>query len=198
MQYSKALAVFAAITLAGCGSGGEEQSDSPGPTQTAAASGAGAIDPCSLVTADEVGEAIGDKVVASNPGEGSCTYETVDAQASTVTIEVNQTDAAGQMDIARRTAGALQDIGAEAGREGGAAGRDVEAMLKDSGASPKLGDQAFFGPNAQLSVVKGKTYIAVSPPIMRSRMSGGNPMLSAADRKKIALSIAQKAVTRLP
>jgi hypothetical protein len=38
----------------------------------------------------------------------------------------------------------------------------------------------------------------VQPPIMRSRMSSGNPMLSSDDRKKMALAVAEKALTRLP
>jgi len=63
-------------------------------------------------------------------------------------------------------------------------------MLSETGGAPNLGDEAFFGANSQLSVRKGNSYIAVQPPIMRSPMGQGNPMLGSADRKKIALAIA--------
>lgn len=198
MQYFKLL--FGAAMLAGltsCGSGGSSNStatDNAASGQTAAAK----TDPCTLVTADEVGAIVGDKIVATKPADGGCTYETEDAQASSVTIELNQSDAAGQMDIARKTAGTLKGMGEQAAREGGAAGADVNAMLSESGAAPKIGDEAFFGPNSQLSVRKGNSYLAVSPPIMRSRMAAGNPMLSGEDRKKMAIAIAEKAVSRLP
>lgn len=199
MRYVKtSLAAMLGLAVAGCGGGSETGNAAGAPAQESAASaGAGQqTDPCSLVTAEEVGEILGDKIVAVKPAEGSCTYETADAQASSVTIELNQTDAAGQMDVARRTAGALKGIGEQAAAEG-AAGQDVNAMLSDSGAAPKVGDEAFFGANSQLSVRKGNSYIAVQPPIMRSRMAGGNPLLSSEDKKKMALAIAEKAVTRL-
>ena len=194
-----ALALSAALVLTACGSAGDDNAAASAPEQASArGESAAATDPCSLVTAEEVGEAIGDKIVAAKPGEGSCTYETTDAQASSVTVELNQSDAAGQMDVAKRTAGFLKGMGAEAAREGGAAGQDVNAMLSDSGDTPKVGDEAFFGPNSQLSVRKGNSYIAVQPPIMRSRMAGGSPLLSSDDKKKMALAIAEKAVARLP
>lgn len=194
-----AFALSAALALAACGSAGDDNGSAPAsaPGEAEQASAA-ETDPCSLVTAEEVGEAIGDKIVATKPGEGSCTYETADAQASSVTIELNQADAAGQMDVAKRTAGFLKGMGAEAAKEGGAAGQDVNAMLSDSGDAPKVGDEAFFGPNTQLSVRKGSSYVAIQPPIMRSRMAGGSPLLSSDDKKKMALAIAQKAVARLP
>jgi hypothetical protein len=192
-------AVFAAIALTGCGPGGEDQANPPAVSETAApATQAGTIDPCSLLTAEEIGQVIGEKVVTTKPSEGICTYQTADAQASSVTIEVNQSDATGQMEFAKRTAGALEDIGAEAAAGGGAAGRDVGERLSRPGDLPRLGDQAFFGANTQLNVLKGNTYLAISPPIMRSRMAAGNPMLSASDRKKIAVAIAQVALARVP
>lgn len=192
MRFSKT-AVLAAIMLAGCGSGGDGQANSSAPGGTIAAE---PIDPCSLVTADEVAEAIGEKVVATKPGEGSCTYETADAQASTVTIEVNETDAAGQMDIARRSAGALRDIGGEAS-EGGAAGQDLNSMLGGTAPIPKVGDEAFFGPNSELNVRKSFRYLKVAPPLMRSRMSGGNPTLSEEEKQQMAMKIANRALSRL-
>jgi hypothetical protein len=188
-----------ALALTACGSGQEQAA---GPTsernEATTAAAAAKTDPCSLVTADEVGEIIGDKIVTTKPADGTCTYETADAQASSVTIELNQTDAAGQMDVAKRTAGVLKGMGAEAAEQGGAAGQDVNAMLSDSGDAPNVGDEAFFGANSQLSVRKGNSYIAIDPPIMRSRMASGSPLLSSDDKKKMALAIAEKAVARLP
>jgi hypothetical protein len=192
------LSAIVALALSGCGSNSDESSQAGGNQASAApAAAAAGTDPCSLVTTAEVGQIVGDEIVATKPGEGSCTYETQDAQASSVTIDLDQKDAAGQMDIARRTAGVLKGMGEEAAKQG-AAGQDVNAMLSDSGDAPKVGDEAFFGPNSQLSVRTGASYIAVQPPIMRSRMASGNPLLSGEDKKRIALEIAQKAVSRLP
>src|SRR3712207_8648528 len=68
------------------------------PYTTLFRSEAAKADPCSLVTAEEVGAAMDAKIVATKPGDGSCVYETEDAQASSVTVEVAGAD---QMDIAR-------------------------------------------------------------------------------------------------
>lgn len=197
MRHSMIVGSILALALAACGSGGGDSTDQAPATDQPATAAAEQADPCSLVTAEEVGTIIGAAIVATKPGEGSCLYETDDAQASTVTIELDQADAAGAMDVARKAAGVLEDMGAAAGGEG-AAGADVNAMLSDSGDAPKVGDEAFFGPNSQLSVRKGGSYIAVSPPMMRSRMAAGNPMLSAEDKQRMALEIARKAVDRLP
>jgi hypothetical protein len=183
------------LALASCG-GASENKAAPEADGAQPAS-AKAEDPCRLVTPDEVGAIIGDKIVKAEPTEGSCTYETADAQASSVLIEISTSDAKGQMDIARRTAGFLKGMGGAVADKGGA-GADVNQMLSDSGDAPKVGDEAFFGPNQQLSVLKGATYLAISPPIMRSRMAGGNPLLSSDKKKEMAVAIAEKAVARLP
>ena len=187
--------ILLAVALAGCGS------DPAGENSAGAGSGApaaqAASDPCSLVTAEEMGQIIGEPVTGTEKGEGSCTYQTADAQASSVTIALNQDDAAGEMQNARQAAGILKDIGGAVADQGGA-GADVNAVISESGDSPKVGDEAFFGPNQQLSVRKGTSYIAISPPMMRSRMSGGNPLLSSDDKQKMAVAIAEKAVARLP
>ena len=183
------------LALSGCGSQSGEGNAAA--EETAAGPAAAATDPCSLVTTDEVGTIIGEPITGMEKGDGSCTYQTADAQASSVTLELNQSDAAGAMDVARKAAGVLKDIGSSVAGEGGA-GADVNAAISDSGDTPKIGDEAFFGPNQQLSVRKGNSYIAVTPPIMRSRMSAGNPLLSGDDKKKMAVALAEKAVARLP
>lgn len=195
MIFRHALAVAMMAALAGCGGG--SPADGANEATAAPAGSANKADACSLVTAEEVGVILGEAIVATEPGEGSCEYQTADAGASSVTIELDQGDAAGAMNVARRAAGTLKDIGASAAGEG-AAGAEVNAMLSESAGSPKVGDEAFFGPNSQLSVRKGNSYIAVTPPIMRSRMAAGNPMLSAEEKRKMALALAEKALSRLP
>ena len=185
----------AVLALAACGSGGDG-GDAAGQNNVAVAAGA-PIDPCSLVTAEDVGAIVGDTIVAAKPAEGRCTYETADAQASAVVIEVDRKDAKNHMQVERDTAKVLGKMGGAAAGEG-PAGQDVNAMLSASSDAPGIGDEALFDINSRLSVRQGDVYLAVEPPMMRSRMSGGSPLLSAADKRKMALAIAQKALTRLP
>ena len=189
------LGVGAAVALAACGS--SESGNVAEAGNSAGAEAGAAIDPCSLVTADEVGVIVGDKIVAAKPGEGRCTYETADAQASAVIVEVDQKDAKNHMQVERDTAKVLGRMGGAAAGEG-PAGQDVNAMLNDSTDAPGIGDEALFDINSRLSVRKGNVYVAVEPPMMRSRMAGGSPLLSAADKRKMALAIAEKALSRLP
>lgn len=198
-ELSLKVAGFLALTLSACHSAGPsgDNSGAAGANIAQATASIKRTDPCSLVTADEVGQIIGDKIVGTKAASGSCEYDTQDAAASSVTLELNQSDAAGEMHTAKQAAGVLKGMGAEAANGGGAAGADVNAMLSQSGATPKLGDESFFGPNQELSVRKGASYIAVQPPLMRSRMAGGNPLLSDDDKKKMAITIAQKALARL-
>ena len=185
-----------ALALAACGSNGDAGNEADA-ARNAATAAAKPIDPCSLVTAEEVGAIVGDKIVTAKPAEGRCTYETADAQASSVTVEVDQKDAANHMRVERDTAKVLGKMGEAAAGEG-AAGQDVNAMLSDSSDAPGIGDEALFDINSRLSVRKGIVYVAVEPPMMRSRMAGGSPLLSAADKRKMALAIAEKALSRLP
>ncbi len=194
-NYVRCATITMAVAVAACGSQSAE--DNSGGTSSGAPSTQAASDPCSLVTTEEVGQIIGEPVTGTEKGDDSCTYQTADAGASSVTIELNQSEAAGEMQVAKQAAGMLKDIGGAVAEQGGA-GADVNAALSESGDVPKIGDEAFFGPNQQLSVRKGSSYIAVSPPMMRSRMSAGNPLLSSEDKRKMAMAIAEKAVSRLP
>ena len=185
----------AVLALAACGSGGDGGNAAE---QASAAVATGKpIDPCSLVTAEEVGAIVGDTIIAAKPAQGRCSYETADAAASTVTVEVDRKDARNHMQVERDTARVLGKMGGAVAGEG-AAGADVNAMLSDSGDAPGIGDEALFDVNARLSVRKGDIYLAVEPPMMRSRMSGGSPLLSSEDKRRMALAIAEKALTRLP
>jgi hypothetical protein len=78
----------------------------------------------------------------------------------------------------------------------GAAG-DAGESISDTSAAPGLGDEAFFGPNQQLHVLIGDFYFAVSPPTMKSRMSGGNPLLSEETKRKMATAIAHRVFSKL-
>ena len=187
----------AALALAACGSGGDAGNEADAARNAAVAAAGKPIDPCSLVTAEEVGAIVGDTITATNPGDGSCTYETADAQAASVVVEVDTKDAANHMQVERDTAKVLGKMGSAAAGEGGA-GADVNAMLSDSSEAPGIGDEALFDINSRLSVRKGDVYVAVEPPMMRSRMAGGSPLLSGEDKRKMALAIAEKALARLP
>lgn len=185
------------LALTACGSGGNAGNEADAARNEAVAAAGRPIDPCSLVTKEEVGEAIGDTITATKAAEATCTYETADAQAASVVIEVDHKDAKNHMQVERDTAKVLGKMGSAAAGEG-AAGADVNAMLSESSEAPGLGDEALFDINGRLSVRKGNVYLAVEPPMMRSRMAGGSPMLSTADRRKMALAIAEKALARLP
>ena len=186
------------MMLAACGDGGDQSANTAAPAAAGqpAPAVAGA-DPCRLVTADEIAEIIGQPITAKAAHDTSCQYQTADAAASSVTVEIDQADAAGAMALQRKAAGMLKDAGGAVAGEGGA-GADANAMLSEGGAAPKLGDEALFGPNQQLSVRKGASFIAVTPPTMRSRMAAGNPMLSAEDKRRMAVAVAEKALARLP
>ena len=187
----------AALALSACGSGDGGGNAADAARNEAIAEAGKPIDPCSLVTKEEVGAAIGDTITATKAAEATCTYETADAQAASVVVEVDQKDAANHMQVERDTAKALGRMGGAVAGEG-AAGADVNAMLSDSSEAPGIGDEALFDVNARLSVRKGNVYVAVEPPMMRSRMAGGSPLLSAADKRKMALAIAEKALARVP
>ena len=186
-----------AVAAQGCGSDpGDGDAAAPGAPGNAAVSASAAAEPCALVTGEEVAAVIGEAVVAAKPDGVECTYETADAMASSVTVEVARTGGAAEMRAAREAAGVLGRIGSDLADGKGAEAQAGEAMA-EAGAAPGLGDQAFFGANQQLHVLKGDSYLAVSPPTMRSRMSGGNPLLSDEQKRAMARAIAEKALARL-
>jgi hypothetical protein len=195
--WSRRFALICGLALAGQGCGSDSGGGNAAATAASdngSASGA-SQDACALVTKEEVAEAIGEAVVqAQSDGEG-CTYETED-DASSVEVEVARTGGAGEMQTARDAAGVLGRIGGKMAEGKGAEAQAGEAMA-EGGPVTGLGDQAFFGPNRQLHVLKGDAYFAVSPPIMRSRMGGGSPLLTGDQRQAMARAIAEKALARL-
>lgn len=198
MNYLHTLPIIVgALALAACG--GEAGNDSSPQGEKTAASGekpAAAGDPCAFITKEEVASVTGEAVVQTKAEGDTCRYETDDAMASTVQVDIKQSGGKEEMEIARTASGALGSIGEEMKGSDGATG-DTGAMLAESGAAPKIGDQAFFGANSQLHVLKGDTYFSVLPPHMRSRMSAGNPMLPAEKKREIATAIAQKIASKL-
>jgi hypothetical protein len=151
--------------------------------------------PCAFVSNDEVAKIIGQPIVRANAEDDVCTYETDDAMASSVKVQIKR-NGANEMQTARQATTALHDIGSEMKVSSGAEG-DVGSALTEKSAAPDLGDEAFFGSNSELHVLKGDTYVAVLPPMMRSRMSAGNPMLSTEDKRAIAIGIADKVIAKL-
>src|SRR5688500_18450930 len=183
------------LALAAQGCGSEPGGDNAAALEASDNASAEA-DPCALVTREVVTAAIGETVVkAQSAGEG-CSYETEDAMASSVKVEARRTGGASEMQAAREAAGVLGRIGGKLAEGNGAEAQAGEAMA-EGGAAPGLGDQAFFGANQQLHVLKGDSYLAVTPPTMRSRMSGGNPLLSDDQKRAMARAIAEKALPRL-
>lgn len=192
---SSRFALVCGLALAAQGCGSEPAAENAAVPAASAPAAAGA-DPCALVTKEEVAAAIGEAVVEAKAEGGTCSYETEDAMASSVTVEVTRTGGAGEMQAARDAAGVLGRIGGKMAEGKGAEAQAGEAMA-EGGAAPGLGDQAFFGANQQLHVLKGDSYLAVSPPTMRSRMSGGSPLLTGDQKKAMARAIAEKALARL-
>ena len=168
-----------------------ETDGSTAPDTAAPAGMARVVDVCTLVPKEAVAAAIAQPIANVAPGQDSCKYETDDAMASSVEIVVKRQGAAEEMDTARKATGILSDMGAGMASSEGAKG-DVGGMLQNSGAVSGVGEQAFFDSTQTLHVLNKGTYVAVTPPMMKSRMSAGNPLLSTEERRAMATAIAQK------
>ena len=189
------LIALLALGAQGCGSDGADNAASQNGTGEKAAAGA-AADPCALVTKEEVQAATGETIVAAKAGDEACTYESDDAMASSVTITIRRTNGPLEMAMAREAAVALERMGGGLAEAKGAQG-DAGAAMKKGRYVDGIGDEAFFGSNDELHVLKEGAYFAVTPPTMRSRMSGGNPMLSAEQKREMARKVAEKVAGRL-
>jgi len=200
MRHSPTLPILVctfALAVAACNA--KTTNETSGPAEEVAASGvdpAAAVDPCSFVSKEEVTAVIGESIIQTQADGRTCSYETDDAMASSVQVEIKQTGGSEEMEVARSAAGVLGNIGDDLNGSGGAKG-DTGKILTDSASAPAIGDQAFYGVNQQLHVLKGDVYFAVSPPQMRSRMSGGNPLLPSEKKREMAAAIAEKIVGKL-
>ena len=183
------------LALAGCGSDRPEEAVTNGAAEASAAPAEEAGDPCRFATKEEVSAATGETILQAQSDGDRCTYQTDDAMAASVEVELKLSGGKEEMDVARRAARVLSDMG-EGMKDAGGAEGDVGNALTSGGAA-QLGDSSFFGPNEQLHILKGDAYVAVTPPTMRSRMSGGNPMLSSEDKRKMASAVAERVLSRL-
>lgn len=188
--------IACALLLAACGGEATNEAAPQGNETAASAAQPASGDPCALVSKEEVAAITGEKIVQTKAEGDTCRYETDDAMASSVQVDIKRSGGKEEMEIARSASGALGSIGEEMKNSGGAEG-DTGEMLAKSAAAPKIGDQAFFGANEQLHVLKGDAYFSVLPPHMRSRMSAGNPMLSTEQKREIAARIAEKVASKL-
>lgn len=182
-----------ALSLTGCG--GKVAGDEGGGTATADAE----VDPCSLLTADEMTAITTDKVnVVKHWGDKqSCKYSS-DPGDDGVDIVVWTHDGVHQMEVMHDATGLVAGMGAAVKDKGGA-GADTAAILKPGEVPPpKLGDEAMWGPNTMLSVRKGTAFVSVSPPIMHDPANhSGYPIVPVEEKRKIDLAVAEKLLAKV-
>lgn len=184
--------LVAGLVLAGCG-GGDKAAQGRG----AVASGGGAeVDPCSLISAEEMTAITTDKVSGTMRDGASCTYRS--APDDGVQITVRASGGAEAMDVVHRTAKLLGGMGDAVADKGGA-GADVQNMLQeDKSAAPALGDEAVWGMNDMLSVRKGDAFVEVTPPIMHDPANhSGYPLIGKQEKRKIAETVAARLLAKL-
>ncbi|HTN79557.1 MAG TPA: DUF3558 family protein [Acidimicrobiales bacterium] len=145
------------------------------------------IDPCSLLTVDEIGSALQVPVSAPTPGPQSnlpnplgqrtCTWTTTESPPRSVAVSVVTTQSAQLGGAAGGTYTAHQLF------------EDTKPLAEGVEPIPGLGDDAFFGAVAgmQVTVVKGDVYFSVTVPF-------GTTDADAA----IVRALAPLAVARLP
>lgn len=190
-------AMLFALAVAGCGAeSSNEAAVRPSAENELELATPAQRDVCSFVSKDAVAAATGEKILNAKAEGDICTYETDDAMASSVQVEIKQSGGAEEMKVARTATGVLGEMG-EGMKGSGDAEGDVGQAISESAAAPGIGDEAFFGPNQQLHVLKGDVYFAITPPAMRSRMSGGNPMLAPQAKQEMASEIARHLITKL-
>lgn len=196
LHRSTLVGAFALAAAACSGNTTNEASSVNEEVATSHGTPAAAVDPCSLISKEDITAVVGEAVLQTKADGQTCRYET-DDEASSVQVDVKPTGGREEMDVVRSAMGSLGKIGKDMKDEGGAKG-DTGEMLAETAAAPKIGDQAFYGANSQLHVLKGDAYFAVLPPTMRSRISStGNPMLSSEKRRVMAAAIAQKIAAKL-
>lgn len=197
MRYGFILpAVVCTLALAGCGAESTNEALPSGEETASSDSKAAVADPCSFISKEDVSAAMGQTILQVKADGSTCRYETDDGMASFVEVDIKQSGGKEEMEIARTAAGALGSIGEDM-KQSGAAERDTGEILAEKAAASKIGDQSFFGANTQLLVLKGDAFFTVSPPQMRSRMSGGNPLLPAEKKREIAIAVGQKIAAKL-
>lgn len=187
------LMTTAALVLASCGSSdrtGAEGSDT-------AAVAEDAIDPCSLITAQEMTAITSDAVTRADRGGATCHYRSNPDMAVQVTVQAS--GGAEHMETVRNAAKLLGGMGASVAGQGNA-GEDVADILsEDKSAAPPLGDEAIWGMNDTLSVRKGDAFVEVTPPLMHDRANHpGYPIVSKEEKRRIAARVVAKVFAKMP
>jgi hypothetical protein len=199
MRLAVTLSVAIGLMVAGCGGSAGNQtaaSDDGGETETASA-GAAAIDPCGLISAEEMSVITTDKVTSTSRDDQTCTYHSNPDDG--VQLTVMASGGAKQMQVVHRTAEVLGGMGASVADKGGA-GADVAVLTKkDKTAVPKLGDEAAWGMNTTLSVRKGDAFVEVVPPLMHDPAThSGYPLVGKEEKRAIAQKVVERVLAKLP
>lgn len=191
-----------ALALASCGG-----SNSDGNAGASAGAGGGEttaiarsnVDPCSLVTKEEVAEISGDTIDQAVRQEDSCSYRGPNRGEDGVQVMLYLNDGERQMRAWHNANGFLDGMSGEVATKG-AAGQDAAAMMKqDEAAAPKIGDEAAWGMNTAIGVRKGPHFFQVSPPVMHEPgKRPGLPLLTTAEKRAVVQRVAEKVVSRLP
>jgi hypothetical protein len=187
----------ASLTLAGCGGGNAGTADAAGSGgESAAPVEVADLDPCSLLTAEEVAAITTDKVNRTNRDKATCYYHSTPGEE--VRVTVMKTGGAKQMEVVHRTANVLGGMGASVADKGGAGADAAELLKKDKSATPKIGDESAWGAVSMLSVRKGDMFVEVTPLMMHDPANhSGYPLVGTEEKRKIAVAIAEKVLAKL-
>jgi hypothetical protein len=193
-----------ALALAGCGSNSPARKD----TNTAVAADAPSmiapkatasttLDPCNVLTADAVATVTSDKVTHTEVIDHDCHYHTGLDDDGTV-ISIYPSGGKEQMEDVRKAYKLLGGIG---GAVSGVAdvGKDVQSAITApaEGRAPALGDEALWGPNDVLAVLKGDVFVQVTPPVAHDPASHHGMLVSGTDKRAMAQKLASAALAKL-
>ena len=199
-QLRPALICWVALATAGCNSGAEDQSAAKpdaasGSASTAAKQASATREVCSFVSQEEISTVVGEKIARVEAKGDTCSYHTENDMAS-VDVEIAQSGGAEEMQAARDAARIIGNMGADMKGAKGAEG-DLGQMLKGPNSTSGVGAEAFFGSMQQLHVLKNGVYFAVTPPMLSTKTTSGNPMIPAERKREIAIAVAQKIGAKL-
>lgn len=199
---ASAALLLAAMVLAGCDqkhatqpSANTTATNSSTPTATAARHAP--VDPCSVLTGDEVSAVTGLKVTKTEVIDRDCHYDDAFNEDGTV-LSIYPTDGKEQMQAITDSNKLLGGIGSAASHQSDV-GKDVQASITPpaAGGAPSIGDEAVWQPNDALAVRKGDTFVGVRPPIARDPAGHHGVMFSDADKRVISQKLAEAALAKL-
>ena len=187
------VAVGLALLLTGCSKTGDETAS--GGDASSARVATKVIDPCSLISADEMTAITTDKVTqVEKTGPDSCKYHSNPDEG--VMLTVDTTDGVHQMQVRRNAAKVLGGMGA-AMADKSAAGADAADMLKQKSGAPAIGDEAMWQVPSTLAVRKGTVFVEVMPPLMHDPANHtGYPLIADKDKRAIAVAVATKVLAK--